>query len=148
MANTFNENARSQQQQVEIYHNEIANFILFLRGVQADIGTDYKFALQIPARATRLINAKSTFDALSLDSVLVKRLLEKDKGYIDWTPTHTSDVNSIVSKATTLRTLVENNVDRFPASYSASHQLQYVTANAATQTALNNQINSILTHVV
>lgn len=148
MANTFNASASSTIKEISIVHNEVTDFVTFLRDtVQPAIGTSYNQVLNIPAKATRLINAKTRFDSLSIPGATVTSILEKLFGYGTWTATHTTDLNSIVTKAGTLRGLIESNVGQFPASYNVDHQLEYVTANAATQTALNNQINDILTHV-
>lgn len=149
MANTINIDAHSQIQEVTVIHNEVSSFARFLRDdVQPNIGSTYNRVLEIPRRVTRLESAKSHFDNLGLAEAVTKAILEKDQGYVDWTATHTADLNSIVSKALTLRTLIENNVAQFPGSYDAAHNLVYVTANQATQDALNGQINDILTHVV
>lgn len=149
MANTINVDADSQIKDVTWIHGEIAEFVKFLRdSVQPAIGTSYGNAVKIPARAQRLIDAKTLFDSKNHSGAVTKAIMEKDKGYDDWTAMHTTDLNSIITKAAAIRDLIEANIAQFPPSYDASHQMVFVTASAGTQTALNNEINDILTHVV
>ena len=148
MANTINIDASSQLREVNIIHNQVSEFCLFLRDVvQPGIGTSYSQVLQIPAKAKRLIDAKTRFDGLGFSGAKTKSALENDLDYSDWTATHTSDMNDIITKAATIQSFIESNVANFPASYNAQHQLQYVTASQQVQDDLNTQINSILTHV-
>lgn len=149
MANTFNADASSQIRSVVLLHREIAEYVGFLRDVvQPAIGTSYNDAVKIPARSQRVIDAKALFDGFGYPGATTKAILEKDMGYSDWTATHTADLNDIVTKAAALRDLVEANIAQFPPSYDGEHKMVFVTANTATQNALNSNINDILTHVV
>ncbi len=146
---TFNTGASLESRAVNIIHNEVAAFLEFLRlQVKPDVGTKYIYVTQIPPKATRLINAKAVFDAAGLDAALIKRALETEKNYVDWTATHTADLAGVVSQAAVLRTLIENNIDEFPATYDANHQLEYVTASPAIQASLLTEIELVLDHEI
>jgi len=149
VANTINIDASSQLTEVTLIHSQVADFCRFLRDqVKPAIGTSYKLALNIPAKAQKLINDKAAFDNLSFSGALTKRILEKDLGYTDWTATHTTDLNGIIAKAATIQAFIESEVAKtptsFPASYNANHEIQYITASAQLQTDLTAQIDSII----
>ena len=147
MANTINSDATNHIQAVAKIHGAALDFISFIEGIKANVGSDYSQVFNVPSRVTNLIAQKADFDALSIDGAVTKAILEKNHGYSDWSVTHTADFNAIFTNAANFRGVVEANINEFPASFNASHQLEHVTASQGVQNALIAQIDDILTSV-
>lgn len=148
MPNTINSDAANHIREVTRIHDAALDFITFIEKVKSNVGSDYSDVFNVPSRATNLIAQKTKFDALSIPSDVIKSLLENNHGYSTWTTTHTADFNAIFSKAEAFRGVVEANINEFPATFNALHQLKYVTASQGVQDALVAQIDDILTSIV
>lgn len=145
MANTINADASNQARDVDIFHNQIVAYINFIANdVESKIGTEYSGALEIPARAQRLIAADAAFTAKGHAGSITKKLLENNFGYDNWAGANTTDVSGLVAGAATIRDAIEAMTADFPASYDANHKMVYVTASAGAQAALQAAINAAL----
>ena len=147
MANTINANSTNHIHAIARIHGAVVDFIKFLENIQANIGIEYSQVLNVPSRVTNLLSQKSTFDGLSIPLPTVISVLENNHGYEIWSPTHTLDFEDIFSKAAVFRSIVETNITSIPATYSVTHNIQYVTATQVVQDAINTQINGILESV-
>lgn len=147
MANTINKKAKSEIDAIDFIHAAAMDFISFIEAIQANIGIEYSKVLIVPSRVSNLLAQKVKFDALGISAGKFKTVLEKNHGYGDWTAAHEADFNAIFTKAAAFRAIVETNIALIPASYSASHGLQYTSATQPVQDALNAQINGILVSI-
>ena len=147
MASTINDNAKRHIDAVGRIHGAALDFITFIKAIKGNVITYYSSVFDVPSRVTNLIAQKADFDALAINFSIIKAILEKNHYYGDWTATHTADFNAIFTKAATFRGVVEANINEFPASFNASHQLEYVAASQGVQNALIAQIDDILISV-
>ena len=127
-------------------HSQAVEYGKLLQRAKDNIGGNYADVIQIPAYTYSLLNAKAAFDALAVSGPRLTFIMETALGlYEDWSA-QSADFNAVFTKAPTLRTLVENNIDEFPLTFTATGRQQFATASASIQTSLATQLDNILMH--
>ena len=127
-------------------HEAVVNYGALMSRISSNIGSNYNDVVEVPAYTASLGTLKTKWDALAISADRLTIIMEKSLGLYEVWANEVSNFNSVITKSSSFRSVVESNIASIPMSFDVTGRHVFVTASAGVQAALQSEVNDILQH--